>query len=260
MLKFFSIVASLLPPGTRYCSFTVDEEDGHLEPAIIQGAMFDVASGMEKTLGALISNAVWNKHWAFSQLDRDRFISIIQFLCWQVIMPQEQKPFHGRKLYALLYIASYAGVLGSSNFGSDSDVPDPVMSEMATLLIKQLSREDADDFIHFCEQYTFFHQTEYDRYVEGEKEAASIRASSSQSRKGKDVVQPPLSIPFVRDDSSSEVEEDAPIARNFHDPAEDMELDDEEAKEQDDSDDDEDDDVDEYEGGEEGEDMDTDSD
>lgn len=166
----------------------------------MQGAMFDFASGMEGTLGALIQNAVWNRIWSHSELDCDRITSVIYFLCWQIIMPKDRKPFSGRSLYALLYMATYVDVLGSSGYGSKGYMPDPVMSEMAQLLIKQLSPNDAADFITFCTDYMHFHEKEYALYVQGEKAAAKYTKAASASGsalKGKELLRP-LSIPYAR--------------------------------------------------------------
>lgn len=138
----------------------------------MQGRHFDCRFHMELILGALIQHSVWNEQWSNTEHDQARLGSIMYFLIWQNGVRTGRKPFSGRNLYVLLYMASFIGFLQSKGGKNSQSVTtqgaiDRVM-RLGRQLAERLTGTDHDAFLKFCDEYTQFHKSEVERHDEAE--------------------------------------------------------------------------------------------
>jgi hypothetical protein len=87
-------------------------------PAVVLGGFGFRRSTMEDHLTHGIRYAIWHEDWSNDQHD-DFVIVIARMLKWQCLSQQE-RPFHGRNLYALIMMGAINLLLDGLSYDQDS--------------------------------------------------------------------------------------------------------------------------------------------
>ena len=99
---------------------TPESLEGIPGPALMLGGFGFRRSSMEEHLIHGTRHAVWHDDWSNDQHD-DIVIVIARMLKWQ-LLPQQERPFHGRNLYALIAMGRFNLLLDGLPYDQDGQL------------------------------------------------------------------------------------------------------------------------------------------